>query len=522
MFTGFLSRFTGLFSLSILTVFMGCEKTEKVSQNAPNTITQNSTPSIPPKGGPSVAILPKNTQTEPLPPSDGDALQFPAESLNLLREVNLSKAVVAGNWSKTPEGALHVKAADGARLRLPGTPRGDYEYSVTFTRHTGKDSVALLFPHEKGYVAFEAEAWGEKLGGLQNINGKSIKENRTRTNNVSFPNGEKQTMRIEVKGNRIRGFLNQNEIASYESDGWDLSVPNVWDLQSKNSIGIGVWNSETTFHSVVFRPLGGGDVAQVPPKKNPPMVDPIPKPKDPTPPVKVDPKPKEKAPEAKKALLVIANYHFFYREYNDPKTELENAGVKVTVAAGKKGDCTCHENSGEPKGRGTVQAEIALKDAKAADYDTIIFAGGWGSSAYQYAFNGRYNDANYNGEKAIKDEANRLINQFIAANKPVCAVCNGVSVLAWARVDGKSPLNGKKVCAPTIPAPPGTYPNLRTPPPNRWHAETNGATVQAAGAIGRANTAEDDVQIDGKIITGQDDTSAREFGRQIAKILNGK
>jgi putative intracellular protease/amidase len=218
-------------------------------------------------------------------------------------------------------------------------------------------------------------------------------------------------------------------------------------------------------------------------------------------------------------LIVIANHHFFYREYGDPRQELERAGFRVVVAAGRKAACRPHQGSGEGADGGVVQADLALSDVKVDDYEAVLFSGGWGASAYQFAFPGRYNDTAYNGERAVKAEANRVINDFLAKDKYVCALCNGVSVLAWARVDGKSPLAGKRVCAPSRQAPAGVYDGRPGQPSCRWHPEKNGATLSPAGSIGRPNTAEDDVLVDGRIITGEDDPSAREMGRRIVSVL---
>ena len=138
---------------------------------------------------------------------------------------------------------------------------------------------------------------------------------------------------------------------------------------------------------------------------------------------------------------------------------------------------------------------------------------------YQFAFSGRYNDPAYNGSREIRQEANRLVNEFLAAKKYVCALCNATSILAWARVDGRSPLEGKQVCAPTREAPPGIYNGRAGQPSCRWHAEVNGARLSPPGAVGQRGTAMDDVIVDGLIITGEDDISAREMGRKMAELL---
>jgi putative intracellular protease/amidase len=189
------------------------------------------------------------------------------------------------------------------------------------------------------------------------------------------------------------------------------------------------------------------------------------------------------------------------------------------VAAGRKATCRPHQGSGERPGGGAVEPDLALKDVKADDFDAILFSGGWGASSYQFAFPGRYDKPSYNGNKIIRAEANRIINEFVQQDKYVCALCNGVSVLAWARMDGKSPLEGKRVCAPVREAAAGIYNGRPAQPSCRWHPESNGAILSPSGSIGQPGNVADDVLIDGKIITGEDDPSAREMGRKIVEVL---
>ena len=58
---------------------------------------------------------------------------------------------------------------------------------------------------------------------------------------------------------------------------------------------------------------------------------------------------------------------------------------------------------------------------------------------------------------AIKEAANRLIGDFVRQDKFVGGICHGVSVLAWARVDGRSPLAGKRAVAPQRSGPAGVW-----------------------------------------------------------------
>lgn len=219
-------------------------------------------------------------------------------------------------------------------------------------------------------------------------------------------------------------------------------------------------------------------------------------------------------------LMVIANQDFYYQEYGDTRQSLEQAGLKVEVAATTASPASPHAGSGQGAGSGRVTPDVALSQADASDYSAIVFVGGWGASSYQYAFSGTYQNAAYNGDAATKAAVNDLVNDFVAQDKYVTAICHGVSALAWARVDGVSPLAGKHVTAyeggsPAVTINGVAYANGAIP--TRWHIETNGGIHFTSGAIGNPATAADDVWVDGKIITGQNFESARQFGRVVGQ-----
>ena len=104
--------------------------------------------------------------------------------------------------------------------------------------------------------------------------------------------------------------------------------------------------------------------------------------------------------------------------------------------------------------------------------------GGWGASSYQYAFEGTYHNSAYRPQRTVTRAVNTLINDFVAQDKPVGAVCHGVTVLAWARVDGASPLKERVVVGPA-----GGMPGFRASFSDyadgemamRWQVDANGA-----------------------------------------------
>lgn len=241
-------------------------------------------------------------------------------------------------------------------------------------------------------------------------------------------------------------------------------------------------------------------------------------------------------------LLVIANQDFYYQEYGDTRNALEREGVDVTVAAADTSLAIPHPNSGQARAgvSGNVTPDIALAEARSADYSAIVFVGGWGSSMYQYAFNDPnldgvtdnfYWNPAYNGDNDLGDGviapqkivANRLINEFLAADKPVAAVCHAVTVLAWARVDGFSPLAGKEVAVPTtVGSPDQHYGNGDFAYPyfagQRDQVLANGGIASpTSGSRGDPTTVADDVIVDGRIITGENYDSAYTFGLTVAR-----
>ena len=219
-------------------------------------------------------------------------------------------------------------------------------------------------------------------------------------------------------------------------------------------------------------------------------------------------------------LIVIPNNDFYYTEYATPRREIEAAGIPVIVGAGRRQLSTPHPNSGQGGASGQVMPDIDLATARATNYSAIVFVGGWGASQYQYAFTGTYTNAAYNGTPAIRAEANRLINEFLAQNKYVCGICLGVSDLAWARVNGVSPIRSRQVTTAAFNSPTNNVSPTLT---YRWHMEQNGAAaVFDGGRYGVTSTYADDVIVDGRIITAGNYDSAPLFGRTVANRVLGR
>jgi putative intracellular protease/amidase len=220
-------------------------------------------------------------------------------------------------------------------------------------------------------------------------------------------------------------------------------------------------------------------------------------------------------------LMVIANQDFYYKEYADTRTSLEAEGMRVVVAAATT-------QRAIPWGRNprqVVQPDRAVSDVDAADYSAIVFVGGWGSSAYQYAFEGTYRNPAYRPDPVVSRAVNDLINEFVAQDKYVAAICHGVSVLAWARVDGVSPIAGRVVTAfagggPGFKLDGVIYADATVA--TRWNIEKNDGSMPLSASSGDPLSVADDVIVDGKIITAENFYAARLFGQTIAAMAGAQ
>jgi serine/threonine protein kinase len=120
-------------------------------------------------------------------------------------------------------------------------------------------------------------------------------------------------------------------------------------------------------------------------------------------------------------LLVISQNDFWYSDYDGVRKELERGGMTVRVAS--SGLNRCRPNSGSTGGGDpdslSVQPDLAIWDAKAADYDAIIVSGAINSGLAEF-------DGDSRPGKGLK----RVVEEFIAEKKTVAAICGGPAILA--------------------------------------------------------------------------------------------
>ncbi|MFO0980998.1 MAG: DJ-1/PfpI family protein [Planctomycetota bacterium] len=170
---------------------------------------------------------------------------------------------------------------------------------------------------------------------------------------------------------------------------------------------------------------------------------------------------------SRKVLMVIAPSDFRDEELAEPKAVLEKSGVKVDVAS---------PQSGEARGMlgARVKPDKQLQACQPEDYDAVVVVGGMGSPAFLWD----------------NPSLHTLLQRAKQSGKVVAGICLSGAALARAGV-----LQG--VTATVY--------------------ETKDSI--AALAKGGAKRVQQDVVVDGRVITASGPSAARAFGEAIARAL---
>ncbi len=169
--------------------------------------------------------------------------------------------------------------------------------------------------------------------------------------------------------------------------------------------------------------------------------------------------------EGKKVLMIIAPKNFRDEELLETKGVLTQARAAVQVAS------TSLDTAVGMLGA-RVGVDLLVDSVRVADYDAVVFIGGGGASVY-------WEDS----------RAHSIAQKAYQGGKILGAICIAPVTLANAGL-----LKGKKATV--------------------WEAEWR--RIEAKGADYTASP----VQVDGRIITANGPTAAREFGKAILKALS--
>ena len=180
----------------------------------------------------------------------------------------------------------------------------------------------------------------------------------------------------------------------------------------------------------------------------------------------------EKVLANKKAAMIIAFKDFRDEEYFVPKEILEKAGAEVKTASNKIGTAIGADG-------GEVKVDLLVSEINPTDFYAIIFIGGPGCL------------------KNLDDESSyRVAQETVSQNRVLASICISPVILAKAGV-----LEGRKATV--------------------WSSVMDRSSVRILKDNGTIYQ-DEDVVVDGKIITGNGPAAAKEFGQAIVEALTGK
>lgn len=169
-----------------------------------------------------------------------------------------------------------------------------------------------------------------------------------------------------------------------------------------------------------------------------------------------------------KALLIIAHEGYQDQEYEDTRIALEKGDVQISIASLQGGEA--HGKFG-----GSAKVDKILNEVNIDNYDAIVFIGGPGAIQFQH-----------------DPEAHRIAKQTQEKEKVLAAICIAPTILAFAGV-----LHEKKATV--------------------W--DDGDKTQIKILEDSKAEYKEEDIVIDGKLITANGPHAATQFGQTILKKL---
>ena len=170
----------------------------------------------------------------------------------------------------------------------------------------------------------------------------------------------------------------------------------------------------------------------------------------------------------KKALLIIAHEGYQQVEYNTPKALLMQAGVAVETASNKSGSAIAKDGS-------TAVVDMVLADVAVGQYDAILFIGGPGAM-----------------DNLDTEYSYTIARHCVEDGIPLGAICIAPRILAKAHL-----LTGKRATG--------------------WDGDGQLSDMFFTYGIEYVN---EDVVVDGLIVTAAGPHAAQEFGRQMLALIN--
>lgn len=142
----------------------------------------------------------------------------------------------------------------GVTLAAPPPFQTNYEVRFDGQRRKGGDFFAsLTFPVGDQFLTWVTGGWGGDIVGISSIDGWDASDNETRSY-YNFESGRWYSFRIQVTAERIRAWINEEQVVNVSIAGRELSLRR-GDIQLSKPFGFASYNTEGWLRKIEWRAL---------------------------------------------------------------------------------------------------------------------------------------------------------------------------------------------------------------------------------------------------------------------------
>jgi hypothetical protein len=184
--------------------------------------------------------------------------------VDVLRLVDTTRDRIDGDWTRHGQ-ELTCRRGVASRIAFPVDINGSYDLEVEFTRTAGRDDVAAMLSTGSHGCMVVLGAWSASVSGLMNVDGRDARDSHNPF--VMRPGVLENDHRYRLLiSDRILGddrasidvsLDGKRYVPHWEGNPAALSYNPGWTMPNSSRVGLGVMQSEVTFHSARLRLVSG-------------------------------------------------------------------------------------------------------------------------------------------------------------------------------------------------------------------------------------------------------------------------
>ncbi len=171
--------------------------------------------------------------------------------IDLFEDIDLEDALLSGAWEETDNG-LQTNDAEPARLDLGKAPKGEYDFTITFTRLNGNRAVGQALSYRKHdfgwFMGGVRPGAGESHNGFAEVDDSPSWNNRSTVDKDIIRNGVKHSAVVKVRKGSVEAWIDDAQIVKLKTNYKDLA-PAGRSAVTPGHLGLVSWESPTIFHS---------------------------------------------------------------------------------------------------------------------------------------------------------------------------------------------------------------------------------------------------------------------------------